>query len=336
MKLKDIGEFGFIERIAHRTRAVSPSVVKGIGDDCAVIESPGPDLLLVTTDLLVERVHFLLDWYDPKTLGAKALAVNISDIAACGGIPLDAFVSLAIPDHVDVEFLDALYAGMSETAERYGVHILGGDTTGSKTDLIINVALTGRVPRDEVLLRHTARPGDTIVLTGPVGASAAGCRALLGALDVPPAVRDKLIHVHLNPVPHVPEGRFLAQSGVCSACIDVSDGLSSDLAHVCTDSCLGATISETLLPVHPALADLGHLLPACDILELALHSGEEYVLLAAVRSDSLEHLLAAADAEGLTLYPVGTFDAEPGLRLRRNDGTLIALKPRGWDHFKPS
>ncbi|MEW6114381.1 MAG: thiamine-phosphate kinase, partial [Thermodesulfobacteriota bacterium] len=185
MKLKEIGEFGFIDRIAPLGNIRAEGVVKGIGDDCAVVSIDGPDYLLVTTDLLVERVHFLMDWAPAEVIGRKALAVNLSDIAACGGLPLDAFISLAIPEGLDVEWLDGLYQGMRGLADSFRVNLLGGDTTGSKSDLVINVAVTGRVPRNEVLFRHTAREGDVIAITGPLGESAAGLDILLRKLQLP-------------------------------------------------------------------------------------------------------------------------------------------------------
>ena len=146
MKLKDIGEFGFIDRIAPMGNVRPEGVVKGIGDDCAVIQVRGDEYLLVTTDLLVEKVHFLMDWAAPEIIGARALTANLSDIAACGGNPRDAFLSLAIPDHMEVEWLDAFYRGLTDLARQYQVNVLGGDTTSSKTDLVINIVVTGLVP----------------------------------------------------------------------------------------------------------------------------------------------------------------------------------------------
>ncbi len=199
MKLKDIGEFGFIDRIAAMGAIRSKGVVKGIGDDCAVIEVDGPEYLLVTTDLLVERVHFLIDWTTPEIIGAKALAINLSDIAACGGRPIDAFISLAIPERIDVEWLDGFYRGMAHLAREHDVNLLGGDTTGSRSDLIINIAVTGLVNRDEVLYRHTARAGDVVALTGPIGASGAGCEILLNSLQLPQRIVEALVRSHLQP-----------------------------------------------------------------------------------------------------------------------------------------
>ena len=179
MKLKDIGEFGFINRISPLGNIRPEGVIKGIGDDCAVIQVQDDEYLLVTTDLLLEKVHFLIDWAAPEIIGARALTANLSDIAACGGNPRDVFLSLAIPDKMEVEWLDAFYRGLTELARQYKVNVLGGDTTSSKTDFVINIAVTGLVPSEQVLLRHTAKEGDIIILTGPTGLSRAGCDILI-------------------------------------------------------------------------------------------------------------------------------------------------------------
>ncbi|MBI5250106.1 MAG: thiamine-phosphate kinase [Desulfomonile tiedjei] len=333
MKLKEIGEFGFIDRIAPLGSIRASGVIKGIGDDCAVMSVPGDDYLLVTTDLLVEKVHFLLDWASPQVIGAKSLAVNLSDIAACGGEPLDAFISIAVPEYIDVEWLDGFYKGMSEIARQYGVNLLGGDTTASKGHLVINVALTGRVPVDQVLFRHTARPGDILVLTGPTGESAAGTEILLSQAALPEAIFLPLIRSHLEPRPHVSEGRFLAQSGVCNAAIDVSDGLSSDLGHICRDSGVGAVVYQDRLPQSPPLLQAASLLEK-DPLSWMLHGGEDYVLLASVKSEGLQDLLASALQNGLFLIPIGETNDTGRMELIRPDDSRADLTAKGWNHFR--
>lgn len=332
MRLKDIGEFGFIRRIAPMGEIRSEGVIKGIGDDCAVVDVGGPDYLLVTTDLMVERVHFMRDWASPETVGAKAVAINLSDIAACGGQPRDAFVSIAIPQDVELDWLDGLYRGMTECSRDYGVNVLGGDTTGSKTDMVINIALTGTVPRDQVLLRHTASPGDVVLLTGPTGESGAGCEILLSGSDLPSEVSAPLIRSHVAPRPHIKEGRLLAESRACTAAIDVSDGISSDLGHLCEDSGIGAVIYEEKLPMNPFLVRAAEALGK-DPLDWILHGGEDYVLLAAIRADRLGSLIAKAQSMGCTLYPIGEFVANPGMILRIRDGRDVKLASGGWNHF---
>ncbi|MBM4328690.1 MAG: thiamine-phosphate kinase [Deltaproteobacteria bacterium] len=333
MKLKEIGEFGFIDRVAPLGRIRAEGVVKGIGDDCAVVAVDGPDYLLVTTDLLVERVHFLMDWAPAEVIGRKALAVNLSDIAACGGIPLDAFISLAIPEDLDVEWLDGFYQGMRGLADSFRVNLLGGDTTGSKSDLVINVAVTGRVPCDQVLLRHTAREGDVIAITGPLGESAAGLEILLGKLQLPPQVAAPLVAAHLEPRPHLPEGRFLASSGACTSAIDVSDGLSSDLGHLCQDSGVAAVVYEDRIPVSLPLARFAELTSRNPI-EIILSGGEDYVLLVALKHNMAEDLQRRAHQQGMRLHPIGEFIAGRGMELVRRNNTREPFGPRGWDHFR--
>ncbi len=333
LKLADIGEFGFIDRIAPLGRLRAEGVVKGIGDDCAVISLAGPDHLLVTTDLLVERVHFLLDWGPPEIIGAKSLSVNLSDIAACGGVPRDAFISLAVPSYIDVEWLEGFYAGMREVAADARVNLLGGDTTGSKGHLVINVAVTGLVPRDEVLFRHTARPYDVIVLTGPTGRSAAGCDMLLKGFRLRDESARPLIESHLNPRAHLKEGRMLAESHACTAAIDVSDGLSSDLRHLCTDSGVAARVREESLPLALDLISAGREMGK-DPLHWILNGGEDYVLLAAVRRESLEDLKELARKRDCTIFPIGEFAPGQGIELVRKDGTTQQLSALGWDHFR--
>lgn len=333
MKLKDIGEFGFIDRIAPLGNIRAKGVVKGIGDDCAVIALDRPDYLLVTTDLLVERVHFLKQWASPEIIGAKALTANLSDIAACGGTPLDAFISIAIPEETEVEWLDGLYRGMAEMARAYDVNLLGGDTTGSKSDLVINIALTGMVPAEQVLFRHTARVGDIIVLTGPTGLSAAGCDILLHSPELPEDTKQTLIRSHLEPRAHIQEGRLLATSGACTAAIDVSDGISSDLGHICRDSGVASVAYEDQLPVSQELTQAAAAMET-DPLKWVLHGGEDYVLLAAVRAEKLEDLTARFKANGLEIYPIGEFVSNDTMILERSDGRREPLAWGGWDHFK--
>lgn len=333
MKLKDIGEFGFIERITNLGLIRPEGVLKGIGDDCAVISQNDGSCLLVTTDLLVERVHFMTDWGPAEWLGEKALAVNLSDIAACGGAPRDAFVSLAIPDRIDVEWLDGFYSGLMKLAHAHGVNVLGGDTTGSKTDLVINLAVTGVVARDELLLRSTARADDVIALTGPTGMSAAGLTILINSLELSDHMALPLIRSHLRPRPHLKEGRFLASSQACSAAIDVSDGLVSDLAHICEESGVGALIYETDIPVEDTLfkaAQWG----GSDVMDWVLNGGEDYVLLVALSHQESSMVIQRASEAGIDLVPIGKFVQTGKIQMVRLDGTIEDVRPRGWDHFR--
>jgi thiamine-monophosphate kinase len=332
MKLREIGEFGFIDRIAAKAINRGEGVVKGIGDDCAVIDVGVDDYLLVTTDLLVERVHFQIGWYEPKVLGAKALVSNLSDIAACGGTPRDAFVSLAIPEDMEIEWLDGFYEGMAKVATKFRVNILGGDTSSSKTDFMVSITVTGIVPKKEVLFRDTAKPGELIVVTGPLGESAAGCEILLKGISLDNEESDKLVKAHLQPQPHIEQARMLAASGACSAAIDVSDGLSSDLGHVCMSSKVGALIYEKSLPISNAVIKAGETLGK-NPLDWVLNGGEDYILLVAVKPQAFETIRDDALRRRFNMFRIGEFVEGQGVDLEDASGRIRKLAPGGWNHF---
>jgi thiamine-monophosphate kinase len=332
MKLSEIGEFGFIDIIESHGLIRPSGIVKGIGDDCAVIEQPGGDCLLVTTDLLVEHVHFVPDTTTAEQLGEKALAVNLSDIAACGGAPLEAFISLAVPDGTEVTWLEGFYEGMRSLARQFDVNLLGGDTTKSKGHLVINIAVIGTVAEQEVLLRNGACVGDKLIITGALGESSAGLNVLLSKPDMPARITDPLVRSHLTPRPHVSEGRFLAQSGACTAAIDVSDGLSSDLHHICRQSGVGAIVRESALPVGPDIATVAADLNV-DPLKWILNGGEDYVLLAAVQSHALSSLIRDADRHGFIIHEIGEIVSTGRTELLEKTGKTREITPQGWDHF---
>ena len=247
MKLKELGEFRFINRITEGCLVRTEGVVKAIGDDCCVFRAPENKVILLTTDMLVEDIHFLKNAITPHELGRKTLAVNISDIAAMGGTPGEAVISIAIPATIEVEYLDRLYEGMKAIAREFGVNLLGGDTTSSPKHLVINVALVGWAAEDEVLYRSGAKEGDVIFLTGAVGASAAGLDIILSGRNF--VKRGELFEAHLNPTPQIKEGRIIAELKIAHSLIDVSDGVASDLGHICEESGVGAVLEESAIPV---------------------------------------------------------------------------------------
>ena len=272
MKLGELGEFRFIDRIAGGCLvAGADHVVVGVGDDAAVLRGDG-ELLLVTTDLLVERVHFLRGVIDPLDLGYKALAVNLSDIAAMGGSPRDAWISIAVPPAVEVEELDRIYDGMKGLARSSGVNLLGGDTTGCRRDLCLNLTVLGTVPPEQLLLRSGARPGQRILVTGTLGDSAAGLEVILRRPELPDVVAERLLAAHHRPATYLEEARLVAASGTAGAAIDLSDGLASDLGHVCTASGVVAVVDEAALPLSEDLRRLARAIGA-DPLRLALSGG---------------------------------------------------------------
>ncbi len=331
MKLKDIGEFRFIDRIRPETLVRPERVIKGIGDDCSVCRSSSDRVLLLTTDLLVGGVHFHLDQVPPDLLGRKSLAVNLSDIAAMGGIPREALVSIAIPDTVRLETLDAVYEGMKSMAREFDVNLVGGDTTASPGHLLINVALVGEAREEEILYRSGAEQGDWIFLTGPVGDSAAGLDILLGNRSR--EAQDALLQAHLNPFPHVKAGRIIATQRAAHSLIDVSDGLAGDLGHLCTESEVGAVLEEDRIPTtEPFRAYCGRF--GLDPTSMAIRGGEDYVLLGTVPEKSAALLEKALVSDGCEFFRIGRIVEQPGIRLLCRDGSTRDLEASGWNHFK--
>lgn len=334
MKLGDLGEIGLIERIGHECIVRPDGVVQGIGDDCAVVAFHGGEYLLVTTDTLVEGIHFRPDLASPRDLGWKALAVNLSDIAAMAGTPRDAFLSLALPHGLDLGDVDAFYDGFKEAAKKYQVNLLGGDTCASLRGIIVTVTVTGTVAPDRVLYRSGAKAGDEVVLTGTVGDSAAGLALLEGKASVHESVSTPLIRAHLRPEPHLEESRFLASLQGVHAAIDVSDGLSTDLAHVCRASGVGAVLEPDALPVSPETRTAARTL-GVPVEEWALHGGEDYVILLAVASDSLDVVCKRYEERfGRPLFRIGKFRSGQQVSIRAPGGEEAALEPRGYDHFR--
>ncbi len=361
MSWREIGEFGFIRRIEEGCLARPADVVTPIGDDAAGFYPPAGAVTLVTTDLLVERVHFLRDRISGEDLGHKALAVNLSDIAAMGGTAREAFVSIAIPRSCDLDYLDGIYDGLKALAGRFSVNILGGDTTGSRADLIINIAVTGTVAEGEMLRRSGARPGDVLCVTGPIGESRAGLHLIvsdipaddpdrgrpprfptkrprrssqnLGGLPKTSEVFRALIAAHHRPWPHLDEGRYLARAGGVRSAIDVSDGLAADLGHILDAAGVGAEIDAAAIPVTDRLRGFCEEI-GFPVAEYALEGGEDYVLACSVAPDRVDAVAGGFSARfGRPLYRVGRVTEGTARTLVREDGRRVPLSPAGWDHF---
>lgn len=331
MKIEEIGEFGLIGRIAAQFGGSVPAGWEGIGDDCAVIPWREGESLLVTTDLLVEGVHFLRDRISARELGAKALAVNLSDVAAMGGRPTATFLSLGLPaGAVGVEWCDAFFEGYRS----FGIPLLGGDTTSSTTGIVINITVLGRAENRHIKRRSTARPGDRIAVTGPLGDSAAGLRVLLNALPPSPDT-DELIRRHHRPCPHLAEGEWLGRESDVHALMDVSDGVASDLRHILRASAVGAAIDLPQIPVS-ALLQRTAAEQGWDARELALTGGEDYVLLLTVDPAGAEGVQRRFEAEfGRPLHWIGrcTDTGEPEIVYLDANGATCRNDYRGFNHF---
>jgi thiamine-monophosphate kinase len=334
MTLRDLGEFGFIRRIRPGCIVRPEGVLRGIGDDAAAFRTDGRLVSLVTTDLLVERVHFLRHAISGRDLGHKSLAVNLSDIAAMGGTAREAFVSIAVPDGCALAYLEDIFQGMKDLARDHAVNILGGDTTFSLSDLIINVAVYGVVAENEMLTRAAARPGDVVFCTGCLGDSRAGLHLILegAAADAPEL--QALLAAHRRPLPHLREGRLLAATPGVRAAIDVSDGLSSDLSHILEESRVGARVDAARLPISANL-DFFCRRFGRSPLEYALSGGEDYTLLLTAAADRAGRVAAAFEsAFGRPLYAIGEITDSQRMELVDDAGNTVPVAPSGWNHFK--
>ncbi|MCP4689357.1 MAG: thiamine-phosphate kinase [Desulfobacterales bacterium] len=333
MKLRDIGEFGLIERIRRGCLIRPEGVVKAIGDDAAAFYPDAGRLTLVSTDLLVERIHFFRDDAAGFTLGRKSLAVNLSDIAAMGGRAREAFVSIGAPGDVPVAFLEDLYDGMKSLAAEFRVNILGGDFTGSAADVIINVVVLGSVSEEEMLRRDAAKSGDVICVTGFLGESRAGLHLIQNRIPADDAGLERLRQAHLAPRPHLAEGRFLAGAGGVHAAIDVSDGLAGDLGHILNQSQKGARLYDERLPISRDLEKFCARFEL-DPVEHALAGGEDYVLLCTLSPRRAGDILKRYEETfNRPLHPVGEITDSGVLERILPDGRVRSPRPAGWDHF---
>ncbi|MBS3966580.1 MAG: thiamine-phosphate kinase [Truepera sp.] len=333
MRVSDIGEFALIDRLAKIVSSEHPSVLVGIGDDTAVLEGGGEMLLLATVDAQVETVHFLREAITPQQLGRRALAVNLSDIAAMGGRGSVALVSLVLPRETEVAWLEHLYQGLREEAERWGVVVVGGNMARAPEHAVIDVCVLGWISRDELLLRAGARPGDLVLVTGTLGEAAAGLR-LLQRADQAPASTVLLARL-LTPTPRLPEAAVIAKSKRATAMIDLSDGLSSDLLHICQESRVGVRLWAERLPVTAAVQEVAH---QCGetALDLALGGGEDFELCFTAPADTAETLARTVyDETGTPVTIIGeVLPQAAGHTLVLPGGEETVLKAKGWEHFK--
>jgi len=334
MTIKKIGEFGFIKKISRGCLIRPESIIKAIGDDAAAFTTDPAQISLITTDLLVERIHFLRNAISGFDLGYKSLAVNLSDIAAMGGTARESFVSIAIPEDCPLDYLEGIYDGLKDLAARFDVNILGGDTTRSKVDLIINVVVYGTIAGEELLCRDAARPGDIIFSTGYLGDSKAGLHLILNNIPADSVQWRNLLRAHLRPVPHLAQGRFLAQQPAVNAAIDISDGLSSDLGHIAEASGVGAVLYSDKIPLS------GDLNLFCrqfniDPVEYALSGGEDYTLLCTVAPREAEAIARNFQNKfNRPLFRIGEITLGTEMKLDYPDGSSSPIAASGWNHFK--
>ncbi|MEN0003888.1 MAG: thiamine-phosphate kinase [Bacteroidota bacterium] len=336
----ELGEFGLIEHLTKSFSPVHTNTIKAVGDDAAVIDQ-GPHCTVISTDMLVEGIHFDLMYSPLKHLGYKAVVVNLSDIYAMNAIPQQVTVSLALSNRFSVEALEELYAGIHKACELYNVDLIGGDTTSSLKGMIISVTAIGKGQKDKLTYRHTAKVGDLICVTGNLGAAYLGLQILerekqiyLANPGVQPEMDDQpyLLERQLKP-----EARrdmisaFAKNQLVPTSMIDISDGLASELFHICKQSGVGALIEESGVPIHPD-AEMQAIKFKLDPITCALSGGEDYELLFTIDPSDVEKIKYLPD-----IYIMGEIveDSE-GVLLNTKGGNLHPITAQGWQHFNPN
>jgi thiamine-monophosphate kinase len=336
-EIGELGEFGLIDHLNKSVKIKNSSTFKGIGDDAAVIEA-GDHVKVVTTDLLLEGVHFDLSYAPLQHVGFKAVAVNVSDVAAMNAIPKQITVSIALSNRFSVEAVDALYAGINAAAEHYGVDVIGGDTTASRSGLVISITAIGEAKKEELSYRSGAKVNDIICATGDLGGALVGLQILerekqvfMANPDMKPDL-DKYTFVtgrQLKPDARMDIIHELRELGVVpTSMLDISDGLASELFHICRASNLGVTIYEDKLPIDKQTYDTAVELNM-DPITCVLNGGEDYELLFTIDQKDFEKLEKHAD-----IHFIGhTTKPEEGKNLVTKSGTVVELKAQGWKHF---
>lgn len=336
-EISELGEFALIDHLNESIKIKNASTLKGIGDDAAVIDS-GDLVKVVTTDLLLEGVHFDLSYAPLHHVGFKAVAVNVSDVAAMNAIPKQITVSIALSNRFSVEAVDALYAGINAAAEHYGVDVIGGDTTASHSGLVISITAIGEAKKEQISYRSGAKVNDIVCVTGDLGAALVGLQILerekqvfIANPDMKPQL-EKFTYVtgrQLKPDARMDIIHELRDMEIVpSSMIDISDGLASELFHICKSSGVGVTIYEDKLPIDKQTFDTAVEL-GLDPITCVLNGGEDYELLFTIDQKDYEKLEKHPD-----IHFIGhVTNAEEDKLLVTKSGTVVSLKAQGWKHF---
>ena len=338
-EIGNLGEFGLIDRISKKFNLQNATSIKGIGDDAAVIDA-GEDYLLVSTDVLAESIHFDLAYIPLQHLGYKAVSVNVSDIAAMNGKAEQIVVSLALSNRFSIEAIDALYEGIRSACEHYKVDLVGGDTTSSRSGLMISITALGRVKKDNVVYRDGAKPNDIICVTGDLGAAFLGLQILEREKEVykadpnmQPALEkyEYLVGRQLKSIARTDIIFELEELGVKpTSMIDISDGLASELFHICKNSGVGVRIYEDKIPVDELTFNTAALEFKIDPITAALNGGEDYELLFTISQQDFEKVKNHAD-----IHMIGyVHDKKNELTMITKGGNVVPLQAQGWNHFQ--
>lgn len=330
--IKNWSELEVIKLITKTAHGKPGEVVTGIGDDCAVINTVSNQQLLVTTDMLVEDIHFDLAYHPPFELGRKSIGVNISDIAAMGGEPKYVFTSLCLPDHLENAWISQWIAGVNSMASQFNCFWAGGDTVRG-TNLTINVTVLGVVHPDQTILRKTAGIDQSVFVSGELGSAAAGLKIYqhwrdTELFDLP--ISSPFKKRHLEPLPDVRCGCLLAENGLATAMQDISDGIATDLTHICKASNIGAVIEEKLLPCHPDLPQIAEQI-GCRPISLMISGGEDYHLVFTVDRSREEELQDLMSEKNIMIHRIGKTIEGKGLFLRTKKG-VEDISYGGFEH----
>jgi thiamine-monophosphate kinase len=335
-ELNTLGEFGLIDRIKSKFTNKNAETIKGIGDDAAVIDI-GDKYMLVTTDILLEGIHFDLSYTPLRHLGYKAVAVNLSDIAAMNGIAKQITVTIGLSNRISVEAIDELYEGIKFACDNYNVDLIGGDTSASTSGFVISITAIGFVDKDKIAYRNGAKPNDILCVTGDLGAAYFGLQTLerekqvyLANPNMQPELTEKeyLVGKLLRPEARTDIIHELFDKGVVpSSMIDISDGLASELLHICTKSGVGAMVFEDKLPIEDIT-----MLAATEFnvspITAALNGGEDYQLLFTVKQSDFDKIKNMSD-----VLPIGYMTQDTAVLLALNSGGTAAIKAQGWNHL---
>jgi thiamine-monophosphate kinase len=315
-----MNEFEFIKNIKKKYNLVL------VGDDCAVLPKDAATDLLISTDMLVEDIDFRLDWTTPELLGRKALAVSLSDVAAMGGSPEWALLSIGIPEALwSAKFLDRFYDGWHQLSNLHGVKLVGGDISRTPNKLVIDSTVGGSVPTGTAVLRSGAGAGDSIYVTGPLGGAAAGLRLLNQGSRLGNSSNDQLLQKQLAPTARVELGQRLRESSAVTSMIDLSDGISSDLAHICRASSVGAVIRVNDIPFEGEVMSIAGSVDA--MLDFALNGGEDFELLFTAPQEKISQLNFD------DIFRIGEITDTSGIVELERDSKREVLPPGGYRHF---
>jgi len=328
--LQQIGEFGLINRIRKWITASDPALIQGIGDDVAVIEV-GTKALLITTDILIEDIHFNKSWIDPFQLGKKALAVNLSDIASMGGAPKYFLISIGLPKNLPLSFFSSFYRGLKKEANQFRVELIGGDTSLAQK-ITINICLLGEGKKSDLLFRKGAKVGNDLFVSGTLGDAALGLKILQGKGKTKGA--EGLIQKHLSPRPRVELGQAIAKHHLATAMIDVSDGLLIDTSHLLEESGVGARIWEDQIPLSGLYQKWIHSFSR-DSFQFALSGGEDYELLFTAPSKMRKRIASFTHSLKIPITRIGEIlPQKEGLHIIKKNGKDYSPSHLGFEHFK--